>query len=210
MAKAKDPLAPHPTPAPGRRDSVDIVDAIVTAALELGDPDASVNAIAARAGVGVASLYRYFPSKGAVYAEVSRKLQRDFLVRLRAALYAPASSLEATVTACCRIAVEAPGASPQLRRSLNLSLPHSWVQESANAIFTATVTELTRWLESRLAPAPKDLRDRVFVAFAAGRGLVMMSRLLPDLAPSDEVLVAQMARGAMTYLQPLELLPQTV
>lgn len=210
MARAKDPLAPQPGPTPGRRDSADIVDAIVGAALDLGDPDASVNAIAARAGVGVASLYRYFPSKGAIYAEVSRRLQRDFLTRLRAALDAPSASLEATVMACCRIAVEAPGASPKLRRSLNLSLPHSWVQESANAIFSATVTELTRWLEARITPPPPDLRDRVFVAFAAGRGLVMMSRLLPELAPADEVLVAQMARGAMTYLQPFEPLPQTV
>ena len=68
MARSPDPLAPPQAPAPSRPESTAIVDALVAAALELG-PDASVNAIAERAGVGVASLYRYFPSKASILAK---------------------------------------------------------------------------------------------------------------------------------------------
>jgi AcrR family transcriptional regulator len=195
-------LAPTP-PEPTRRDSVEIVDAVVSAAMELGDPDASVNAIAARAGVGVASMYRYFPSKGAVYAEVSRRLQRDFLKRLRSLLETPHASLEEAVAACCRIAVMVPGVNAALRKSLNLAVPQSWVQETAVAIFSSAVAEMTQWIEARLERPPADLRHRVFVAFAASRGMVIMAQLLPDLAPSDEVLIEQMTRGAVVHLQPL-------
>jgi len=39
----------------------------------------SVNAIAACAGVGGASIYRYFPNKHAIHAEIARRLRRDFL-----------------------------------------------------------------------------------------------------------------------------------
>jgi hypothetical protein len=36
----------------------------------------------------------------------------------------------------------------------------------------------------------------VFVAFSAGRGLVMISRLMPEHAPDDEALIAHMVRVA--------------
>jgi AcrR family transcriptional regulator len=200
MSRAKDPLAPVPEPTPHRSDSSSIVEAIVEAAVALGDPDASVNAIAARAGVGVASVYRYFPNKSAIYAEVSRRLQRDFLNRVRALLATPALSLEQAVEGCCRAAIEAPGVSPAIRRAVNLALPLSWSQDNAERTFSTAIDELTSWLSAHIEPAPPDLRERVFAAFAAGRGMVMMSRLMPNLAPSDEALVQHMARGAMAYL----------
>ena len=49
MAKSRDPLAPPPGPSPSRRDSSEIVEAVVAAALAIGDPQTSVNTIAARA-----------------------------------------------------------------------------------------------------------------------------------------------------------------
>jgi len=89
MARSKDPLAPQPEPAPTTSDSAEIVEAIVAAVIAIGDPNVSVNAIAERAGVGVASVYRYFPNKSAIYAEISRRLQRDFLAGLRTKLGDP-------------------------------------------------------------------------------------------------------------------------
>ena len=87
MARSPDPLAPPQAPAPSRPESTAIVDALVAAALELG-PDASVNAIAERAGVGVASLYRYFPSKASILAELARRAQHDALTRIQEVLAA--------------------------------------------------------------------------------------------------------------------------
>lgn len=200
MAKSRDPLAPPPGPSPSRRDSSEIVEAVVAAALAIGDPQTSVNTIAARAGVGVASLYRYFPSKTTIYAEISRRLQRDFLRRLREVLATPGLTVPEAVRACCALAVDVPGVSRDLRRSLNLAVPLSWSEETANAAFSASVAEIVAWLGARLVSPPADLQERVFVAFAAARGLVMMSRLLPDLAPTDDVLVDRMVRGTLAYL----------
>lgn len=200
MPKGKAPLDPQPPPAPTRADSTEIVEAIVAAALELGDPDASVNLIAERAGVGVASVYRYFPNKAAIYAEVSRRLQRDFRARVQSVLEQPSLSVRDAVEACCRIAIEVPGVSAELRRALNLAVPLSWSQDNASLVFSETIEAFTHWLSSRLDPPPADLRDRVFVAFAAGRGIVMISRVLSDIAPHDEALIQHMVTGALAYL----------
>jgi AcrR family transcriptional regulator len=191
----KDVLAPAPEPAPTRSDSVAIVDAIVHAIVELDDPDVSVNAIAERAGVGVASLYRYFPNKAAIYAELSRRLQRDFVANVRGVLESATSVVEA-IEGCCRLSIIVPGVSPKLRRALNLNVPLSWSQENASVVFRAAIAEMTAWLASKLEPAPPDLEERVFVAFSAGRGLVMISRLMPEHAPDDEALIAHMVRVA--------------
>ncbi|MCA9177068.1 MAG: TetR/AcrR family transcriptional regulator [Planctomycetales bacterium] len=202
MAKRRDPLAPQPPPAPSRSDSSEIVEAIITATIELGDPDASMNHIARRAGVGVASVYRYFPNKGAIYAEISRRMQRDYLDRVRRLLERSDLSMQEAVEACCRAALVVPGASPELRRALNLAVPFSWSQDNAREVFTETIAEFTKWLAARLTPPPPDLAERVFAAFAAGRGLVMVSRVLPDLAPDDEALVKHMVNIALACLMP--------
>jgi len=200
MTKGKDPLAPQPEPAPTRGDSAEIVEAIVAAALAIGDPEASVNAIAAKAGVGVASLYRYFPSKAAIYAEISRRLQRDFLRRLREVLESPSVTVEEAILACCRIAVEVPGVSTAIRRSLNLTLPMSWSEDNAGAMIAVAVERITEWLAARMPSPPPDLAHRVFVAFSSARGLVIMSQLCPSLAPDDEAMILHMARGISAYL----------
>jgi hypothetical protein len=120
-------------------------------------------------------------------------LLRDFLVRVREAL-AGATTVEAAVEQCCRLAVFVPGTTPMLRRALNLNVPLSWTEESVNTVFGTVVPEMTTWLASRIAPVPADLAARVFVAVAAARGLVMLSRLLPAQAPDDEALVGHMVR----------------
>ena len=48
---------------------------------------------------------------------------------------------------------------------------------------------------------PADLEKRVFVAIAAGRGIVMLSRLHPELSPEDPELVHHAARLVLGYLQ---------
>ena len=200
MAKHRDPLAPQPPPAPTRTDSAEIVEAIVTAAIHLG-PDVSINHVARRAGVGVASVYRYFPNKAAIYAEISRRLQSDSLERMRRILREPNLSVQEAVAECCRAAVVAPGVSPELRSALNLAVPLSWSHENAHEVFSATIVEFTNWLAGRLETPPPDLSARVFVAFAAARGIVMVSRILPDLAPDDETLARHMTSMVLRCLE---------
>lgn len=200
MARSKDPLAPQPEPAAGRKDSEEIVEAIIQATLTIGDPDASVNAIAERAGVGIASLYRYFPSKAAILAEISRRLQREFLVEMKRLLAQP-GPMAHTIEQVCRLAVHEPGVSAEIRFALNVTVPMSWSHETTGPIYKEAMDELVRWLRSKLDPVPRDLEHRVFVAFAASRGVVMVSRVMPQIAPPDEVMIRLMVQSVLACLR---------
>ncbi len=193
-------LDPQPGPAPTRRDSEEIVEAVVEATLRAGDPDLSINQIAELAGVGVASVYRYFGGKPAIYAEISRRLQRAFLLQLRALLARPELEVDEAIEQVCRLAVIVPHATPGLRRLLNVALPLSWSEENARETFEAAITEMTAWFTARVPDAPADLPTRMFVAFSATRGAVMMSQMMPGLAPEPEVLVQHLVACTRTYL----------
>jgi len=202
LARSNDPLAPQPEPTAGRKDSQEIVESIIQATLTIGDPDASVNAIAERAGVGIASLYRYFPSKAAILAEISRRLQRAFLVDLKRVLSQPALTVAQAIEQVCQLAISPPGVTAEIRYALNVIVPMSWSHENAGVIYQDAMAELVRWLRDKLDPVPPDLEHRVFVAFAAARGVVMVSRAMPAIAPPDEVLVRLVVRSALAVLDP--------
>lgn len=67
---------------PSQSRSKATIDAILTAAaqvlIEGGYSDASTNRIADHAGVGIGSLYEYFPGKEAIFAELRRREDRKF------------------------------------------------------------------------------------------------------------------------------------
>ena len=200
MSRRSDVENPPPAPNPKRSDSQAIVESIIAAALELASPDVTMNEIAERAGVGIASLYRYFPNRTAIYAEISRRLLRKFQSQLQVILADSDQDLQAAVTEVCRAVVVGPEVSPEVRRSLNLLVPFSWSAQSADDVFRTALLGITAWLEHKLEEPPADLAQRVFVAFASARGAMNMSTIYPDLAPSHEALIRHMARGVMAHL----------
>lgn len=80
---------------PERQDSKEVVEAIVVAATQLleesGLESFSTNRIAARAGVGVASVYRYFADKEAIIAEIDLRNRRQNAAHMTSALQAKAA-----------------------------------------------------------------------------------------------------------------------
>ena len=111
-----------PEPNEGRRsDARRNRDAILAAALEAlsESPDASLNAIARRAGVANATLYRHFPTRGALVLasyeyEVSRVVgEADSLLRR----YAPIDALGRWVESLARYAVTKHGLADALREA---------------------------------------------------------------------------------------------
>ena len=199
MARSRGPTTPQPAPDPKRADSQEIVESILTAAIALG-PDATTNAIAERAGVGIASLYRYFPSPVAIFAEISRRMHRQFLEQLRAITVRPELSLAGAIREVCRIAVETPGVPVAMRQRLNLDVPLSWTKDSADDTYKTALDAATEWLRHHLAAPPADLGERVFVAFSAIRGAVLMAMLYPELAPPSEELIDQLAANTLRCL----------
>src|SRR5579862_7500366 len=89
-AVVSDPLVPHSPP--GRRDAVRNYHRVLEAAREvLGESgaDASMEEIAARAGVGVGTVYRRFASKDALIDELVRLSLREALDAATGALARP-------------------------------------------------------------------------------------------------------------------------
>jgi AcrR family transcriptional regulator len=77
-----------PKKLPAQRRSQDTFEALVEACARLlaerGYAGTTTNHIAERAGVGVASLYEYFPGKDAIVAQVAERLVQRVLARLAA------------------------------------------------------------------------------------------------------------------------------
>ena len=197
---ARDSLRPRRARAPNRRDAHEIVEAILVAATDLASPEVTTNQIAARAGVGIASLYRYFPDRGAIFAELSRRLHRRFVVQMRAILAQPGLTVEEAVRAICKAAVSGPGVSRELRRCLNLLVPPSWSAESADETYAETVLETASWVSAKVATPPADLAERMFAAISVVRGIVAMAMLYPQWAPPDERLIELASAGVLAVL----------
>lgn len=194
--KKKHTLEPPPPPAPSRAASESIVEAILHATMSLPE-EASLTAIAERAGVGIASLYRYFPNKAAIHAELTRFVQREFLKTLRMILSDESLSTHEAVRAMSQLAVGLP---PSMRRIVDLSIPFAWSQEHTLETFSAAIDEIVAWLALRLDPVPENLRQRVFVAFACNRGIMIFSSMMPDAALTDEHLVEYIYQSALLHI----------
>jgi AcrR family transcriptional regulator len=115
-------LQPRKTPRQGRAQAM--VEAIVEAAariLETAGPDGfNTNAVAARAGVSVGSLYQYFPGKQALVAELSRRNAQAVLEGLgELAATTEGQPVRARLGAFVAFAVRQQSARPRLSRVLD-------------------------------------------------------------------------------------------
>lgn len=192
MSRPRAPFVKPPEPTVQRADSEQIVEAILAAAIELG-PDAPIASIAERAGVGRASLHRYFPTTTAIFAEISRRMYRTLLDQVRAITQRPGTDLRAVVEAVCAVALGGPNVPLAYRQRLNLEIPLAWSKETAEAIYAEVLGELAGWVRRNVTDPPADLEQRIFIAFASVRGVVLVSLLFPALAPPKEVLAPHVA-----------------
>lgn len=192
----KRPLDPPAPPAPGRRDSEAIVQAIVDAALAL-PPDTTMATIAKRAGVGEASLYRYFPTQGALHAELTRRFQRQFRDAVVVLTETPSLSLEQGIRQICAVGLMLP---KEWRRIADLAVPFTWSESHANEVYGEVIAIITTWAATRLAAVPSDLPERVFIAFASVRGIMIMSSMMPNLALDDGPLLEHCVRTVLSTL----------
>lgn len=181
---------PPVPPSPSRSDSRAIVEAIVEATKELlAKGDCTMNSIARRAGVGVASLYRYFPDKAALITEVFRRqhwvLEESILAHLD-----HQTNLEGVVKSCVhsflRIEQEV-----SLRRTLYFDIPIAWTLD----IMTATTQRMLESFAIKVADFLPDvpsaeIRQRVFHSMSIARGMGQLRILLPDIAPDQRQLEA--------------------
>jgi len=197
--------APPETPAPRRSDSVAIVEAIVGAARELiahGMDGFTMDGVAKRAGVGPASLYRYFPDKAALVTEVFRVQHVAVMEEMGNAL-ALGRTLDEKVRVCVAGYIRWDEEEAQLRRVLNFEIPPAWTLEGR--------AEATRQLHARfsaegarhLVEVPVEVvENRLFHALSVMLGSGQLRLIVPELAPRDDNLEATLGDIVMSILKP--------
>ena len=115
-------LIPRKTPSQQRsRQTYEVILEAAARVLETAGPAGfNTNAVAARAGVSVGSLYQYFPSKDALVAELSRRGAQALLAALAEVVAeAPSASLQDDVRRLARAAIAWQSARPALERALD-------------------------------------------------------------------------------------------
>jgi AcrR family transcriptional regulator len=139
-----------PRKRPRQRRSRETVDAIVEAAAYIlvrgGPAKLTTNAIAARAGVNIASLYQYFPGKEAIVAELRRRHVAAQRAAVRAAWPAlEGGPVERSVRALVSLGLAAHAVAPKLHRALAELVPgRVEVDDDAGALRARFGRELAR------------------------------------------------------------------
>ena len=182
---------------PSQQRSHATMDAVLEAAaqvLEAGGLAAfNTNAVAARAGVSIGSVYQYFPGKDAVMAALIRREAARFEAALAAGLARAADlPLEAAVAALVEVAVAHQTQRPNLARILDLEERRLGVEGEAQAADRDTTDRLAAFLAERAIPR----------AQGAALDLRNLTRGMVDGAPAAEPLdlARRITRAAMGYL----------
>ena len=128
------------------------VDALVEATARIlvreGFDKASTNRIAEVAGVGVGSLYQYYPGKEALVAAVIDRHNQDIMRVVRGALAEIASQpVEKAVRRLVAVAIEAHRIDPKLHRVLAEQIPRTGRLENVEAFNRETYALFRSYLE---------------------------------------------------------------
>jgi len=146
--------ADEPRKRPRQARAAATVDAVVEASariLEAGGLGAfNTNAVAAKAGVSIGSLYQYFPNKDAILAELIRREAKAFDQALAQGLADTAQlGTSSAVALLARVAVAHQASRPRLSRILDLEEQRLGLSDEADASDTRTGGIIARFVAER-------------------------------------------------------------
>ncbi len=191
MVSKPGSLTPPTRKEPTRSDSQAIVEAILVACRELltTEGEVSIRAVARRAGVGEASVHRYFPSKLALFTAVFDAQHQDILKTFRG-LLETTTSLEDGVRKGVTFFAGFGERELAVRRSLSTELPLSWTLERLVEATNALRDVFVEWLLSQAPELTREVAEhRVFYTVAAVRGAVTLRLHDPTRAPEPRTMV---------------------
>ena len=199
---ARTRLTPRKTPRQPR--SADMVETIVEASARIletrGLAGFNTNAVAARAGVSVGSLYQYFPNKEALIAALSARERARLAGEIGAAARpAAGQTLEGMLRRLARAAIHHQLARPELARVLDFEEQHLALEDgdkTATAGMAAKIVEVLVTHRRRIQVA--DLGEAAFDLIAIARALIDGAAARRRIEPGP--LEDRIARAALGYL----------
>jgi len=158
-----------------------ILDAATAIAAEDGLAAVQIAAVAERAGIAAGTVYRYFPAKTDLIAEVVARVADGALVAMRAAADAAPGTLSALAAAIAAFAARA-----LAERSLTWAVTAEPVDADIDALRLGFRRALAAELETRIAAAAagRHLPEQNARAAAAAVLGALMEGLVCPLAPS--------------------------
>lgn len=180
------------------------MDAIVVASFELlasrGLAGLTTNHIAERAGVSVGSVYRYFPDKQSIVAELNVRLRREAIGRfLNAVAEFPEDfpgNLERALYAFFDLTEERSA----VRRIMMRSVPLEWVEAGAAEAFESIVEPTVRAvLQVNPNLDAATLSTRMLVAIHAVQGVSFAVEVWAPEVLTPKVAARELARMLVPY-----------
>lgn len=196
-----------PSSRRGRKTFERIFEATTALAAELGFEGVNTNLIASRAGVNIASLYRYFPNKQAIFAAISERLTADFKTEISGlvAQIDAGRPWKEAVADGMRLAANRRLISPG-SRSIRIAIRLSPELQELDALETRAVSAMLADLMMRRSGAEPEraiLAARVAIELAAA----ILDLLLSEPASDAEALASEASDAFIRYLTPLMEMP---
>ena len=203
MPRRTRPAALQPRKSPRQARAVATVAAILEAAariLERGGPAAlNTNAVAERAGIGIGSLYQYFPNKDAIVSALLAEDARAREAKLRAAVHgARDMPLAAGIARIVDAAVAHQVARPLLARWLDREEARLPLDAERRAAAGAIQVLLAGFLAPHRAALPGlALDEAIHDLFVTARALI---DALGDAGVAEADIRRRVRRAALGYL----------
>ncbi len=206
-AARQNRLRVMPSSRRGRKTFERIFEATAELASELGFEGVNTNLVASRAGVNIASLYRYFPNKQAIFAAISERQSATFKAEI-AGLVAQIDSgrpWREAVAEGMHLAANRRLSSPG-SRSIRIAIRLSPELQELDAAETRAVSAMLADLMTRRSGAEPEraiLAARVAIELAAA----ILDLLLSEPPPDAEALAVEATDAFVRYLTPLMEMP---
>jgi AcrR family transcriptional regulator len=195
-------LRAQPASARGRKTLERILAATTELAAEVGFEPVNTNLIAARAGVNIASLYKYFPNKQAIFITISERMSAAFHAEVKALVSQIdggrpwRSAVAEGIRLAARRRLDTPG-----ERAIRMAIRLSPEVQGLEVAETLANAEVLAGLIVRRSGAP-EARARLVSRVAIEVASAVLDMLLSAPAGAVDGLVDEATEAFIRYLEP--------